>query len=301
MKRNTEMKITIFTPTYRSTATLRRSFESLRSQKYENFEWIVVDDFSDDNNETINLIEDLKRDAPFPVKTFYFLENHFGGKSMEKALELAEGELFALLDHDDEYTSDALEKISALAENYMEDENIGGFVGRCKDETYKMIGEPFPKDLTVDYEGHLRYTTGIFDEFITFFKSDIVRKYVGIMKKGFTYGVLMAKISEYHKMVFINKVFRIYDTAIPTSYTNSKTQKTRFPKELAEKNLIVFDIYYKYFKFMPMLTLKQFIHTNYLISKYNINYSEIEPKQSIVRNLMLITKPLGLLQKVISK
>lgn len=293
------MKITVFTPTYNSTATLRRTFESLLKQTNKNFEWIIVDDFSLDDGKTKVLIEELCAEATFPCKTYFFQENNFGGKSMAKALEIAEGELFVLLDHDDEYTSDALEKIVSLAENYMHDESIAGIVGRSKDETSKIIGKLFSQDLIVDYEGHLRYSTGIFDEFITFFKSDILRKYVGIMKKGFTYGVLMAKISEHHKMVFINQVFRIYDTSVPTSYTNSKDQNTRFPKELVEMNLIVFDIYYKYFKYKPILTLKQLIHTNYLISKYSIDYSAIEPKQTVVRNLMLITKPLGFLKNIL--
>lgn len=290
------MLISVFTPTYRSTATLRRSYESLCNQTYKNFEWIIVDDFSNDNNETIHLIESLKEIAPFPVKTFYFQENHFGGKSMAKALEFAEGELFVLLDHDDQFKRDALSAASLLAGKYFEDENIGGIVGRCENEKGEYIGKRFLQDIEMDYEGHLRYSQSIFSEFCTFFRTSILKKHVGIMKKGFTYGVLMATLSQFHKMVFTNKVFRIYDTSVETSYTNSTSLNTKFPSELVEMNLIVFDIYKKYFVKQPVLTFKQLVHTNYLIRKYGIKPKELFKSSKKISLLLALTKPVAVLK-----
>lgn len=45
--------ITVFTPTYNRAYILPNLYNSLRSQTYKDFEWIIVDDGSSDNTEEI--------------------------------------------------------------------------------------------------------------------------------------------------------------------------------------------------------------------------------------------------------
>ena len=46
---STECKITVFTPTYNRAYILENLYRSLQRQRFHDFEWLVVDDGSDDN------------------------------------------------------------------------------------------------------------------------------------------------------------------------------------------------------------------------------------------------------------
>ena len=62
------MLFSIITPCYNSSKTLSRTYESLLKLDYKDFEWILIDDFSQDNGETKKLILELVEKAPFKVK-----------------------------------------------------------------------------------------------------------------------------------------------------------------------------------------------------------------------------------------
>ena len=47
------IKITVFTATYNRVHCLKRLYASLKEQKYDSFEWLVVDDGSEDNTEVL--------------------------------------------------------------------------------------------------------------------------------------------------------------------------------------------------------------------------------------------------------
>lgn len=264
------MKISVFTPTFNSTATLRRAYESLEKQTYKNFEWIIIDDFSSDKGDTKKLIEELASKASFPCKTHFFKENHFGGKSLKKASELATGEIIGTLDHDDQLTPNSLEKVVEYAQQYFIESSIGCIAGRCENQNGAFIGNKFRKNISVHYDGHIRYKEGITSELIVFSKTSVIKEYSKFMKKGFTYGLLWAKISEHYRTVYVNDVFRIYDTGNPTSYTNDNKLNLRFPEEKVEMNMMVFYSYRKYLIYKPLLTFKQMVHTQFLRKKYNV-------------------------------
>lgn len=103
------MKITVFTPTYNRAYIIEQLYHSLQRQTYTDFEWLVIDDGSSDNTEI--LFKKMKKeDNPFPI---YYYKQENGGKcrAINRALDLAQGELFFTVDSDDYLTDDALEKI----------------------------------------------------------------------------------------------------------------------------------------------------------------------------------------------
>jgi len=109
--------ISVFTPTYRTgEMRLQRAYDSLRRQEYSHWEWVVVDD-SDDDRQTLQLLASFAtRDAR--VKVFPSLR-HSGliGEVKRRACRLAEGDIFVELDHDDEFTPNALgDVVSAFAQ-----------------------------------------------------------------------------------------------------------------------------------------------------------------------------------------
>ena len=84
----------------------------------------------------------LKRsagEATFKVKYHFFEENHFGARSMYKACEMADGEYLFLLDHDDMYTDNALERVLWYITNYCNREVVA-VRPRCVSEDGILLG-----------------------------------------------------------------------------------------------------------------------------------------------------------------
>ena len=103
------MKVSIITVCYNRADTIRDTFESVLSQTYSNFEYIVVDGASQDNTvEIIKQYEPLFRNrmrwVSEPDKGLY--------DAMNKGIRMATGEFIALINSDDLICdSHALEKV----------------------------------------------------------------------------------------------------------------------------------------------------------------------------------------------
>jgi glycosyltransferase involved in cell wall biosynthesis len=102
--------VTVFTPTYRTGNKILRPYNSLISQTYNNWEWVIIDD-SDDNGETFEMLSKLaEKDCRIKL---YKEHKHSGciGHLKKNACLLGRGEYLVELDHDDELTIFALEKV----------------------------------------------------------------------------------------------------------------------------------------------------------------------------------------------
>lgn len=66
------MFLSVFTPCYNRAYTLTRLFESIKAQKFSDFEWIIVDDGSSDN--TKELVESWIADDGLPFEIHYFYQ-----------------------------------------------------------------------------------------------------------------------------------------------------------------------------------------------------------------------------------
>lgn len=102
------MKITVFTPTYNRAYVLRNCYESLKDQTYRNFEWIIYDDGSSDN--TKEIIAEFIKEASIDIR-YYYGENKGKHFAINQGTELAEGELFFIVDSDDYLTKNSLELV----------------------------------------------------------------------------------------------------------------------------------------------------------------------------------------------
>ena len=102
-------KITLFTPTYNRAYILETLYRSIQRQTYRDFEWLVVDDGSTDHTE--ELIHTWMKDGnDFPIR-YYKVKNGGKCRAINYALDLAEGELFFIMDSDDYLTDDSLETV----------------------------------------------------------------------------------------------------------------------------------------------------------------------------------------------
>lgn len=105
MEENMSPKFTVFTPTYNREKLLNRVFTSLVNQSFTDFEWLIIDDGSDDN--TLEMVQSFIEEANFPI--IYIKKSNEGKVSaINDALNIANGELFLVFDSDDWCSENAL-------------------------------------------------------------------------------------------------------------------------------------------------------------------------------------------------
>ncbi len=106
------MKISLLTVSFNSAATIKDTIESIRSQDYKNIEYIVVDGNSKDG--TIEIIKSydsfISKWISEPDKGIY--------DAMNKALQLATGDVVGILNSDDFYFNNQI--LSQIANAFLD-------------------------------------------------------------------------------------------------------------------------------------------------------------------------------------
>ena len=103
--------ISVVTPVYRPDLKyFQQTADSVCGQVYENWEWCLADDCSNDEGLTARLGELAARDARVRVVTRP--ENGHISIATNSAAELAHGEYIALMDHDDLLSPDCLAEVA---------------------------------------------------------------------------------------------------------------------------------------------------------------------------------------------
>jgi glycosyltransferase involved in cell wall biosynthesis len=137
-------RFTVFTPTYDLAHTLPRAYESLQAQTFKDFEWLIIDDESTDDTEDV--VRPWLTESEFPIR--YVRQPNVGKHiSTNRASDLASGELLGVLDADDWYAPQALERFLYHWESIPADRRheFAGVVALCADPSGQIIGAPFPE------------------------------------------------------------------------------------------------------------------------------------------------------------
>lgn len=108
-------KVSIIIPSYNHHQWIAEAFDSILQQSYQDFEIIAIDDGSSDNSPEI--IRDYSAHSS-RIRGEFFPQNQGACKAINQAIRLAKGEYIALLNSDDLWLPDKLEKqVHVLDEN----------------------------------------------------------------------------------------------------------------------------------------------------------------------------------------
>lgn len=165
------MLVTVITPIYNRASFLPDLFRSLCDQTFKDFEWIIVDDGSDDD---VSSAVDRLPAAAFPV---ILLSKANGGKhtAVNMGVENAHGRLTLLLDSDDELPPTAIADIAEAYRSTNGSADIAGVCGYMAHRDGQVIGHPFVGgDFT---EVELRYRLHVGGDMCEVFRTDILRRY----------------------------------------------------------------------------------------------------------------------------
>lgn len=207
-----KVRFTVFTPTYNRAHTLSRVYMSLCKQTFRNFEWLLVDDGSTDD--TRLLVEKWIKQSEFPIR-YFFQENQGKHVAFNKAVQLAEGELFLPLDSDDAALPCALEIFSKTWDAIPSESRaeFSAVTGVCIDEQGRVVGDRFPHSPFDSESAELRYRYRIRGEKWGFQRTDILKiiPFPEIAGENFIpEGIVWSAIGQNYKTRYINDVVRVY-------------------------------------------------------------------------------------------
>lgn len=166
-------KFSVCIPTYNRAYLIRKPLDSLVNQTFKDFEVLVVDDGSTDNTDEI--VEPYKEKL-----NLKYIKKPNGGKhtALNTSLDHAQGELWIILDSDDEFVETALGEMNNIWEEYKDNPMICGIIGRSS-VNGKLIGRPFEKDQEfISYvEFHFGLYGGQYGDCCECLRTETLKKY----------------------------------------------------------------------------------------------------------------------------
>lgn len=166
------MKITVFTPTYNRGYLLDKLYKSLLKQTNTGFEWLIIDDGSTDDTKAI--VQSFIRDDKIKIR-YIFQENGGKHRAINKGLDIAEGELFFIVDSDDTLIPTAIE---IVLEKYKSVENCPEFAGISFNRGYsekEIVGKTFSSEF-MDCTNLERGRNNILGDKSEIYRTKILRK-----------------------------------------------------------------------------------------------------------------------------
>tara|TARA_B100000575_G_scaffold292910_1_gene302642 strand:+ start:3157 stop:4083 length:927 start_codon:yes stop_codon:yes gene_type:complete len=132
-------KITVIIPCKNAESTIQKTFDSLREQKYENLECIVMDSLSKDN--TCKIIE---KNSDI-ISKFISEQDRSGADACNKAISMSSGEIIGFLYADDYLSNTTLNDISIAYQNNLNINIFSYGLSIEKLESKKIITQSFRK------------------------------------------------------------------------------------------------------------------------------------------------------------
>ena len=135
--------VTVLTPTFNRSELLKRCYDSLKKQTIKDFEWLIIDDGSTDNTESV--VKEIQQSSSINIR---YIKKQNGGKhtALNIGFEKADSRYLIVLDSDDELVPTAIETIIARWESEKNNHTIGALVFLKADHKNRIVGAPFPKD-----------------------------------------------------------------------------------------------------------------------------------------------------------
>ena len=220
--RQYEKKISVFTPTYNRAYILDRTYNCLKNQTFDDFEWVLIDDGSSDG--TKELVQSWINEDVIDI-TYKYKENHGRFSAYNEACNLFKGELVVFLDSDDQFVEDALEKINNCWENIEDKEAVSGILGNMKKEDGQILGSDFPQKIKRERSYILYDKYGIKGDKLLVFKTDIAVRH-------------RYKLYEYEKFGGDNIVFNAINDEFPMELLRDPVVIREYLPDSITNNLI---------------------------------------------------------------
>lgn len=204
------LRVTVLTPTFNRAELLPRVYASLVGQTLHDFEWLVVDDGSQDG--TRDRVGEWAGQSPFPVR-YAWQEN--GGKhvAVNHGVRLARGRLILILDSDDWLVPGAVERVLFWWGTIPEAEQgrFAGVAGLCVSPSGEVIGTRFPKEVLDSDSVEIRVKYRVRGDKCEVWRRDTLAQFPFPENLGrfVTEALVWNRIARHYKLRFVNEAWMV--------------------------------------------------------------------------------------------
>jgi len=206
------VKFTLFTPVFNRAAVIERVWRSIQNQAFRDFEWVCVDDGSEDGS--LRKLESYQANANFPVLIIKHERNSGKHIAWNHAVAVAKGELFVPCDSDDEFDSDTLEFFSRQWDGLtnVERNRASGINVLCRHaESRELVGSLFPHSPMWSNNLELFYRFRVTGEKWGCIRTDVLKKWEFPLTQGcFGESYVWYSIARQYQALCFNKILRTY-------------------------------------------------------------------------------------------
>lgn len=226
--------ITVFTPTYNRAYCLHKCYESLIKQSNQDFVWLIIDDGSTDDTES--LVASWIKEGKIDIQ-YHYQENQGMHGGHNAAYRLTETLLNVCIDSDDCMGEEAIEKILVAWEKIKDKTEYAGLVGLDADPDGKIIGTKIPEHIKETTLYDLYNVHKVLGDKKLVYRTEVVKKYPSYPifegERFVPLGYLYQLIDQDYKLLPINDVLCEVEYMQDGSSMNILKQYRRHPKGFA--------------------------------------------------------------------
>lgn len=242
--------VTIITSNYNRREVLYRCMKSIEAQTFRDIEYIVVD-----NGSTVSfddVMEKFMEEATIPVM-FIKRNNGIGRQTgRNSAIRRARGEYLAMIDSDDEYLPDGIEKLVNAWMQIPADKRIKYREVCClvQDEHGHQVGDKFPEGINhLSHMESLRavMVPGLGYEHANMSRTILMKENLFPEPEGvsnYQDCIIWWKLSKEYKSYFFNDIAKIYYTESADSITNEGKMGLKYSDCLGQLFSTQYYLYY---------------------------------------------------------
>jgi glycosyltransferase involved in cell wall biosynthesis len=218
--------ISIITPVFNGSAYLDELIQSILNQDYTNFEHIIIDDGSNDNDATINILK------KYPHLRWWSRENKGQQYTMNEGIRAAKGSIVSVISSDDLYADKSV--FSKVINHFNEKPHLDWLYGKTltidDQSRVKEFGpikrkEPFPT-------WYIKHSLPIYHCSL-FFKKEFIVKHNLYFDESYKYAAdwdWVIRLVNFGKFGFIDEILSMYRFHL--NQTSQKTQQRILTSEV---------------------------------------------------------------------
>ena len=224
-------KVTVFTPAYNRAYCIHQLYESLLRQTSKDFNWLVVDDGSNDN--TKELIQSWIDENKIDIQYIY-QENQGMHGAHNTAYANIQTELNVCIDSDDYMTENAVELILNKWKTIEDKTDIVGMVGLDVDKKGNVIGSKIPDKLKYSTLYDIYHVHKVKGDKKLVLRTDVVKQYPQYPlfenERFVPLGALYLMIDQDYKLACMNEALCVVEYMEDGSTINIFKQYRKHPK-----------------------------------------------------------------------
>lgn len=263
------IKYTIFTPTYNRQDLLPRVYESICAINRDDFEWVVVDDGSQDG--TKDLVKSWVEEADFSIKYIYQGNSgkHVAYNTMVKH---ASGEFVFAIDSDDRLLPSVLDDFEKVWNEISDDDKkaLVGVVGLYEYPDGEIIGTKYPRPKIACPSYDFKERHGVKGDKFGINKLSVLKQYPFPENVGrfISEGVVWNDIAQKYKQYPVNIVFACAEYQTGGLSDLSINYRAKY----AKGSVLNYEVYLKAKRKFP---LKYLLRAKINFVRFSLHNSEI--------------------------